>query len=213
MENPWNVQSIYELQYFNCPSCTFKDNSKQEFINHACETHPESIEHLKNIQGKSLADIVLPWGEIAVQIIKNEPISESESFQDNIKESITDPLSMPHHESENNLGSINTNISEKIGDTEMETKHKPNRNYKSEELLNETFDKRYICQICKKTVKDLTLHIKNVHEGINDQISVSKANIKVNNGIKYKCLLCNKSFCHKSSLRIHVRQKHQGQCF
>ena len=70
MENPWNIQSIYELQYFNCPSCNFKDNSKQEFINHACENHPEAIEHLKNIQEKSLSDIVQPWNVVSVQIIK-----------------------------------------------------------------------------------------------------------------------------------------------
>ena len=49
MENPWNIQTIYELQYFNCPSCIFKNHSKQEFINHAYDIHPESIEDLKSI--------------------------------------------------------------------------------------------------------------------------------------------------------------------
>ena len=47
MENPWDIESIYELQFFNCPSCIFKDQSKQEIINHAYEVHPESIEHYK----------------------------------------------------------------------------------------------------------------------------------------------------------------------
>ena len=53
MENPWSIQSIEEFQYFNCPSCFFKDKSKQGFVNHACENHPESIEHLKEIQDKA----------------------------------------------------------------------------------------------------------------------------------------------------------------
>ena len=34
-QNPWNIESIYDLQYFNCPSCTFKNKHKQEIIIHA----------------------------------------------------------------------------------------------------------------------------------------------------------------------------------
>ena len=60
MDNPWNIQSIYELQYFNCPSCLYKNHCKQELINHAYECHPESIDYLANISDKSLSDINLP---------------------------------------------------------------------------------------------------------------------------------------------------------
>ena len=59
MENPWNIQSIYDLQYFNCPTCLYKNHLKQEFINHAYYFHPESIEHLTNINDNSLIDIIL----------------------------------------------------------------------------------------------------------------------------------------------------------
>ena len=73
MNNPWNIQSIYQLQYFNCPSCVFKNNSKQKFIIHAYEIHPESIDYLKNIDDKSLIDISLPWN-VVVSDIKTEPL-------------------------------------------------------------------------------------------------------------------------------------------
>ena len=63
MENPWKIESMYELQFFNCPSCIFKDHSKQEILNHAFENHLESIECLKNIKDESLKDVVLPWKE------------------------------------------------------------------------------------------------------------------------------------------------------
>ena len=72
MENPWNIQSIYELQFFLCPSCIFKNHSKQELINHAYEYHPDSIEYLININDKSLIDIILPWNEHTKEI-KSEP--------------------------------------------------------------------------------------------------------------------------------------------
>ena len=53
-ENPWHIYSIYELQYFICPSCEFKNQSKQEIVNHAYEIHPESIDFLTNIKDESL---------------------------------------------------------------------------------------------------------------------------------------------------------------
>ena len=74
-DNPWSVQSIYELQYFNCPSCVFKNHSKQDFINHGFKFHPEAIEHLINIQkdGSSLSDIDCPW-DIKEILIKEDTI-------------------------------------------------------------------------------------------------------------------------------------------
>ena len=54
VENPWHIQSIYELQYFICPSCPFRHSSKQDFINHTYESHPEVIVDLENIKDGSL---------------------------------------------------------------------------------------------------------------------------------------------------------------
>ena len=62
IENSWDViESIYEFQYFNCPSCSYKNDSKQDFVNHSFENHPESVENLKRISDSCLNDILLPW--------------------------------------------------------------------------------------------------------------------------------------------------------
>ena len=61
VEDPWNIQSLYDLQYFNCPVCDYKNHSKQEFFDHAYNLHPESEEALKNIVDGSIGDIVKPW--------------------------------------------------------------------------------------------------------------------------------------------------------
>ena len=61
--NPWDISSIYAFQYFNCPSCLYKSVSKQDFVCHAFNTHPESTEYFKNISDKSLSDVLLPWME------------------------------------------------------------------------------------------------------------------------------------------------------
>ena len=60
-ENPWNIESIYMLQYFICPSCGYKHVSKQNIIFHAFESHPESVNYLKNITDGSLYDVLCPW--------------------------------------------------------------------------------------------------------------------------------------------------------
>ena len=67
MENPWNIQSIYDLQYFNCPSCVFKNNSKQVFVNHAFYCHPNSVHYLINIKDESLKDIDCPWDRTEIK--------------------------------------------------------------------------------------------------------------------------------------------------
>ena len=89
-DNPWYIQSIYDLQYFICPSCAFKDHSKQEFIDHVYNIHPDSIEHLFNIKDDSVADIVFPNYEIKEEFMSNikVEIKEERIFD----ESYEDPL-------------------------------------------------------------------------------------------------------------------------
>ena len=64
-KNPWAINSIYDFynQKFNCfacPMCEFGLKSKQFFINHAFEYHPESTEHLYNISDGSIDDVKVP---------------------------------------------------------------------------------------------------------------------------------------------------------
>ena len=41
MINPWSVESINEFSYFCCPECDSKWKAKQEFVNHAFDSHPQ----------------------------------------------------------------------------------------------------------------------------------------------------------------------------
>ena len=40
--NPWNVGSINEFSYFNCPECTFHTKEDKNFQDHAMRNHPLS---------------------------------------------------------------------------------------------------------------------------------------------------------------------------
>ena len=40
--NPWNVSSIDEFSYLNCPECNFHTKEKDNFQDHATKNHPLS---------------------------------------------------------------------------------------------------------------------------------------------------------------------------
>ena len=92
-ENLWAINSLYEFQYFLCPSCKFKHEVKQEFIYHAYECHPESIDYLKNITDGSLNNVLCPWDESGItdeftieeNKVKLESFEEEDSASDNQK--------------------------------------------------------------------------------------------------------------------------------
>ena len=81
-DNPWIVESIYEFQFYNCPTCSYKHYSKQEFVNHSFNTHLDSVNELQNISDGSLSDIVIPWDNSNDFIFDN--ISNNELKDNNI---------------------------------------------------------------------------------------------------------------------------------
>ena len=65
VENPWDIQSIYEWQFFNCSdlNCDFKCHLKQDLLNHLYDNHIEGLLALKNVTDDSLSDVTNPWGD------------------------------------------------------------------------------------------------------------------------------------------------------
>ena len=80
-ENPWDIKSLYELQYFNCGSCVYKNHFKQELINHAYEFHPEVIVYLNKIQDDSIINVDFPWDINKIET-KEEPIENENSHEE-----------------------------------------------------------------------------------------------------------------------------------
>ena len=88
--NPWNILSIYQLQFFNCPCCSFRDNSKQNFFDHALQNHPESKPYFFNICDGSLDDV--DWlkeeEEIEEHEMKNEPFENEPIHNETIQNEV-----------------------------------------------------------------------------------------------------------------------------
>ena len=87
----WDVQTVYLFQYFNCPECLFKVQEKQLFINHACESHPDSIGYFNNIKDGSLEDVIVPYiitGDVYPQV--KVEVEDDEDEEEDTKVDIED---------------------------------------------------------------------------------------------------------------------------
>ena len=219
MENPWNIGSIYELQYFVCPTCVFKNQSKQDIINHAYEFHPDSIEFLNNIKDNSLENIVCPWKtkiedplrceikseESAENYQKINPLEVPEQwFQKNGNENIDTNLYKEHRNV--NIENIND---EMVEDFEIKTNDEDSQIIKCK-LCSKSFSTKRslihhkktihvnkipkeVCKICGKEVKYLQSHMKS-HD---DDKEVQK------------CEICFKTYSCITSLNIHIKNFHE----
>lgn len=191
-ENVWNIQSLYDLQFFLCPSCTYKNNLKQEFINHVYELHPDSDQYLKNITDGSLRDVEIPTLNINDEFDQNLVLYPSNEFHFEIdlkNESIENSV-------ENSIDSVNN------GDIYCEQCDLDFCNLSSLQdhirllhLDNTNNDKKYKCESCVKTFlkkQSLKTHLL-THE---------------NEG-KKKCDYCEKIVRIKTELKRHLISEHR----
>ena len=49
MENPWNVSSLEDFRYYNCPECEHKYVAKEQFVCHATIVHAKARDALPGI--------------------------------------------------------------------------------------------------------------------------------------------------------------------
>ena len=215
MENPWNVQSIYDLLYFNCPSCVYKNHSKQNFINHASDFHPESIEFLRKIKD-SLIDIVCPWELESKNRVKAENQQPEENYE--MDKSIFNTGTI-HDIKNEKIEDININVNQYCipGDEAIE----PNIVIKSEQQENEdNYDKisntETVMNIEDQKFDDIDNNIDHfdpsksiTHNSdgfghfllVSDPLSVKPQN---------NCKICGKTFSRAKDVQKHLKNIHGG---
>ena len=188
MENLWSFHSIYELQFFNCPSCNYKNKSKQEFVDHACKVHPESINNLMNI--KDISDLVCPWNEIE---IKDEIIELVDDNDDSNESEINISDTTDYHENQSLVTTPNKN------------KHpEPERQFaERSEVANVSViyeNKGNACEKCGKVFKS--------NYKLKEHISVSEI-LSCTDELDFKCTRCPATFNSLKRLQIHIHFLHE----
>ena len=225
LENSWDViESIYEFQSFNCPSCSYKNDSKQDFVYHAFEIHPESVPNLRRIYDICLNDILPPWdyksteveNEITIENVKIE-CKEEGALQDKTELLNTDTqvkdegANHDWSEFEDPIETeINSDTEEKTYflqdcskildklDQEKLQKVKVQKNLKSPKKKSHKNQKCDLCDFTSGFSSNLIRHAKIVHGS-------------VHGGQKeHKCEECGKLFSQSWHLKSHVSNIHEG---
>ena len=223
MENPWNICSIYELQYFNCPSCAFRDPSKQGLVNHAYEFHPEAVIFLANIKDYSLFDVVCPWNNEFSKMktetsILDDEITYREPF-------IDDPLKIESEEHFNEdietFDVTEEYLNELKDELKSNEKNQPNKistkkcikvNEVSIRISRIELNNCYKCDQCDKYFynKDaLKQHMCRKSFMCKSDKKKYSTIRKVHKIQKKKCNQCGKSY-DKRNLQRHINQVHEG---
>lgn len=230
IENPWDVQTVYLFQYFNCPECLFKVQEKQEFINHACTDHPDSIGYFNNIKDGSLEDVIVPYisekeEEIKVEFESDEDIKDIDTHQD--FESSDSEYEEP--KSKKSKGPKRTPKPKKVTCSEC------NRVFSSNSHLKQHFEgvhqqeKKIKCDKCDLpfvTVEDWNQHIIKCHLDETEHsgefqcqlchsiFCIAKLldlhHLITHNKKILTCLYCKKTFSELSNLRRHEKSVHLG---
>ena len=55
----WNVESLEDFLYYCCPECNARDQSREDFLNHALAQHPSSRNYLTEIKVKKRSMIAI----------------------------------------------------------------------------------------------------------------------------------------------------------
>ena len=191
--NPWEIQSIYDLQFFNCPACVYKDVSKESFVCHAYENHSDSTTFLANIKDGSLDDIHCPWRlniEIKDEIEEEDPFIDTEFTQSEAN----DAIKTEHKtciEEEDKIISIDYEskgaaLCKKCGKTFLNSK------YLISHMSEEHSTGQIRCASCIQTFKtmpELEQHFETSHSHLDAK------------GVR--CGLCNEKFLNYNKLVRH----------
>ena len=202
--NPWaSIRKWEEFQYFCCPECPEKHQSKKLFIDHALKIHPnakvclETIEiPVKNEENEDESTKVGVKSNTKVKKFstikrkKQKSIIEDYDYDSYIQSDYPLGLDDPTSDVEK------PNIYEpeiKIEDQWEEFEELPIKKIKSSTKTKSSNNYQGACDECGKVVINVREHKKNVH---------SKT--------KYPCDLCGKIFPTKTSLKRHTEIVHEG---
>ena len=218
--NPWQVDSIQEFTFLNCPECVFYTKQEKYFEDHAIEKHPLSSvffginakgeEDLKqiNFAGVPVELIEVNYDEISAEIQQNI------IMQDDLKNS--DVFISTGNFSENSDHfqgfQINQIVSPKEDELKVSSVHdeiKPQQclicgeSFTTQKQLKEHSTlvhdevKPYPCSICGNCFsrsKLLNQHVSVVHEG----------------NKLFQCSLCNFKSGLQGNMRHHINRMHEG---
>ena len=96
-QNPWDVSSLDEFLYYNCPECEVKSSTKEQFVGHAIVAHEQARDTIPAIVNKKSQHFKENQVKKEVPKVKVEPTSDTENTESPVVIKISkDPKTTPH---------------------------------------------------------------------------------------------------------------------
>ena len=205
--NPWEVQSIYDFNFFCCPECIFQSKEELLFQDHALQTHEQSKTFFQNSNDISCENeedtfsenhnfdeyIIVEPNTYCKSEVNSDPIT-TENYEP-LKEIKTEIISTDndinhYYEKISENGENHESSSDSVENESMSRYQKQRkRNKAHEENPNQLY-----CQFCPyshPTQNALNIHVTRNHsdEILNDEICTEEIETK-----DYFCSKCNEKF-------------------
>ena len=203
----WYVKSLFDFQFYVCPSCDFKHNSKQEFVTHALETHSEPFlkNCIPNVRDESLNDV--NFNEVDSNNHENEDIEKYVDITDVEKET---PKSLITNDEKDIFVEVNDEavnddqapMFKDYGDTIIISTEQ-----ETAEDEHENESQNYI-QGAKKEKSDV-LDVKEDIPIVSESKKPKLEQVE-NNDEPITCNLCSARFVARSYLKMHMKLLHEN---
>ena len=192
MQSPWAINNLEELLYYCCPECDVRDQSEEQFIQHAFENHPEAKNYLLPFKVKLESDNYYDDNDYEDS---NHVKSEMKYESDEADESYNNGEEEPKNDVklETLYSKDSPELSSKVQEVEN---HEDDQDKSSDDVLNENGDFECFepeCSFTSKSRSKFLDHWKDVH------------NIERPNG---NCNKCHKYLPHKESIRYNHIKEH-----
>ena len=212
----WYVESLFDFQYFVCPSCDFKHNSKQEFVTHALETHSESFlkNCIPNVRDESLNDV--NFNEVVdTNSHENQDIEKFVDITDVEKETLKSVISNDEKDIFEEVKDEAVNDDQAptfkdYGDTIIISTEHENADDEHENFNDENESQNYIqgAKEEKSDVLDVKENIPIVSESKKPKLEQVE-----NNDEPITCNLCSARFVARSYLKMHMKMLHENATY
>ena len=225
--NPWAVGKLEEFLYFCCPECDVRNQSKELFLQHALEHHPQAKEclsdfHIKEEINEEQENIeCMP--EMPTELVdkvKNE--NHDDEFLIPKRSSTRKKHQKVELEHDFFLDDIKSEEDEDDDFSDCDDDNYEDLDYQNGDDKEVSY---HSCKMCNKNFKllsSLNAHVKQIHSENKDfscdtckKVFSTPQSLKthvasIHDGVKeHKCDICNKAFTQKSTLKSHYQNKHE----
>ena len=185
-ECPWNVESLEDFLYYCCPECNARNQSREDFLNHALDQHPTSKNYLTEIKVKKEFHDTRNYHDSGVA---NLAISVTEHEKEDLLMKIKEENINPDEYYDENF--MEDEIQDDYDEMAEFKDENEDEDYVNEDEDYEMDENKKRCDTCGKnfvSASTLKTHVQRVHLGIRN----------------FKCEQCDKKFKSNSALEYHL---------